>query len=366
MNLFSRKQKSADSPERIAEELERSRERAEFLLHAVRALLYIAREFSLDLPDIDTEGYRKRIDELTKRLTGEEPSAALAKAFEGDKAAFLEFAGQEKKFLIDREKELKNIIELLRKGMSEILGDNQDFSSKVYEQNLRIEQVAGLEDMRKIKETLKTEVSQMKQVVQMKQERDQARMTKLTEEITVLKSDLARVKDSASTDPLTGALNRLAFDSIVKSLVERYHVTSIPFSMLMCDLDHFKKINDSYGHQVGDRVLMAFVAECKNLFRKDDVIARYGGEEFVVILPRASLRNAVKRAKVLCKAVAARQYLVDPERPNEKLSFTASVGVSALRGSDTVETIIKRADKALYEAKRTGRNRVVSEKDIKA
>jgi diguanylate cyclase len=100
------------------------------------------------------------------------------------------------------------------------------------------------------------------------------------------------------------------------------------------------------------------------MLRGDDIIARYGGEEFAMILPGASLRNSVKKGKQICQAIAGTRYAVDESAQGDYLSITVSVGVSTLRKGDTVTKIIDRADRALYHAKGTGKNKVVSEKQL--
>ncbi len=132
----------------------------------------------------------------------------------------------------------------------------------------------------------------------------------------------------------------------------------------MMDIDNFKLINDSYGHQIGDRVLVALVEKSKRLIREGDFLARYGGEEFIIIFPGTSLKDSLKKAKTLCTTLAATEYAVDDREGSQPLSFTISLGVATRRRSDNVNTLIDRADKALYKAKALGKNQVVSEKDI--
>jgi diguanylate cyclase (GGDEF)-like protein len=105
---------------------------------------------------------------------------------------------------------------------------------------------------------------------------------------------------------------------------------------------------------------MALVQRCRALIRKDDFLARYGGEEFVVLLPGASLRQGLKKARAICKDVAGVRYAIDEQHPHDTITFTVSIGVSALQPGDTAEAFLARADKALYAAKHQGKNRAVS------
>ena len=191
---------------------------------------------------------------------------------------------------------------MLRNGLSGLIGDTQNFNSRIYDQNVRMEALTQLDDIRKIKESLKTEVSAMKLIIQEKQSIDSKRIDSLSREITILRSSLEQVKDASQMDAMTGAYNRMTLDSRIQWMIQRSQIVWSPVSLMMCDLDDFKRINDTYGHLVGDRVLKGFVQECKTMFRSDDFIARYGGEEFAVLLPGITLRKALKRAQSLLQA----------------------------------------------------------------
>jgi len=132
----------------------------------------------------------------------------------------------------------------------------------------------------------------------------------------------------------------------------------------MLDIDDFKKINDKYGHQTGDRVILAVISKCRQSIRGEDFLARYGGEEFAIILPGASLKNAAKKADHICKSIAATRYCLDDVPGIPILSITISIDVSCLQRADTVAAVTRRADKALYAAKYAGKNRVFSETSV--
>ncbi len=167
-----------------------------------------------------------------------------------------------------------------------------------------------------------------------------------------------KLEKLATTDELTGLLNRR---SIFRALEEeigrsnRYHQN---FSLCLLDIDFFKKVNDTFGHLVGDRVLM-HVAElliCHS--RSTDKIGRYGGEEFMIILPNTSLDGAISYAEKIRKAIEENELLVESEGCNVKV--TVSIGVTTYIQEESLEKLISRVDRALYEAKERGRNRVVS------
>jgi diguanylate cyclase len=166
------------------------------------------------------------------------------------------------------------------------------------------------------------------------------------------------------TDGLTGVFNRSAFDTHLTKLIDRNMITPIPFSLLLLDIDNFKQINDTYGHLVGDRVIMAVAQHSKELIRKDDLLARYGGEEFALILHATSMRHGLKKGRAICKRIAETRYHMTAKDIQTSLSFTVSIGVSTFQPGDTMDSIVSRADKALYEAKRLGKNRALSEKRV--
>lgn len=158
--------------------------------------------------------------------------------------------------------------------------------------------------------------------------------------------------DQAVTDPLTGAFNRRHMEATLADAMERNRRNGAPASLLLVDIDHFKQINDSYGHDAGDRVLKGLVALVSQRSRKLDKLFRIGGEEFLLFLPDTKANDAMTRAEILRALVSEAPLL--PGRP-----VTISIGVSELTEDPTREAWIKRADEALYAAKQTGRNKVV-------
>ncbi|MCL6557421.1 MAG: sensor domain-containing diguanylate cyclase [Firmicutes bacterium] len=151
------------------------------------------------------------------------------------------------------------------------------------------------------------------------------------------------------TDPLTNAFNRRYFMQVLEQEIERTRRTGLTFSIIMMDIDHFKSINDRFGHAAGDLVLKSLVDDVKQRIRKIDYLARWGGEEFVILLPNTPVDKAAGLAEEL------RQKLSSINIPGVG-SVTVSFGVAGYCPSDTVDTIIMRADDMLYEAKSSGRN----------
>ena len=162
----------------------------------------------------------------------------------------------------------------------------------------------------------------------------------------------------AATDPLTGAANRRQFIESVEAEIGRAKRGGAPFSLLALDLDNFKAINDSYGHQIGDEVLRRFVQTCLEAIRPYDGVARVGGEEFMVLLPQSLLEAARTIGERVRAAIAHSAFEAGIGRLVE---VTVSIGVSQFgRDGDTIDTLLRVADERLYRAKHQGRNCVVA------
>ena len=164
----------------------------------------------------------------------------------------------------------------------------------------------------------------------------------------------------ANSDPLTGALNRRAFSVIAEKEMARSHRYNTALSLLMMDLDEFKKINDQLGHEAGDVILCRFVTIAEEILRNEGVFCRFGGEEFVALIPNASAEQALIAAERLRTAFAADSQTADKSR-----LFTVSIGIAELEPDENIDNLLNRADVALYLAKENGRNRCELAEGIK-
>jgi len=167
---------------------------------------------------------------------------------------------------------------------------------------------------------------------------------------------MEQLEQLAYTDPLTGAYNRRYFTSSAEEELKKSMAEGNSFAIIMIDIDHFKTINDSYGHSIGDEVLKILVARMRHVLRQGTVAARFGGEEFIVMLSGVSRDNVEKAAWRIQKTVESSQFVIN----DLKIDVTASVGTYYVEnGSESLAEIIKNADTALYDAKNSGRNTVV-------
>jgi diguanylate cyclase len=190
----------------------------------------------------------------------------------------------------------------------------------------------------------------------------QARLNSSKHEIIQLQENLETVRSESLTDPLTTLANRKYFDdALVKTIAESAASTE-PMSLMLTDIDHFKRFNDTYGHLTGDQVLRLVALSVKQNVKGQDIAARYGGEEFAIVLPRTALREAIAVADQIRRAVMGKELM--KRSTGEHLGrVTVSIGVASHRAGDNCQTLIERADTCLYAAKRNGRNRVICETD---
>ncbi len=248
----------------------------------------------------------------------------------------------------DLERLLKSLLKLLRQS---------DTHNAVYIETLQdrlqaLEQAASADDLRAIGQALLDATRQMHgHTLALTAELEQAR-----EELKKAHTELEAHRKAALIDPLTGLYNRRAMQDILGQLWP----SPGPMTMLVADIDHFKKINDTYGHQVGDVVIRQVAEVLRKCIRGEDYAIRYGGEEFVILLPDTDL-NGGRRVAENIRARVAKLRLV---RKHDNLvigAFTLSLGLTERRPDDTADNLFQRADRALYVSKASGRNRVTAE-----
>ena len=184
--------------------------------------------------------------------------------------------------------------------------------------------------------------------------RTQIRKKRYTER---LRDNVQLSIEAAVTDPLTGLYNRRYMETHVGTLVNQAATRDKPLAVLVLDIDYFKSINDTYGHDAGDDVLHDFAIRIRKSIRGIDLACRYGGEEFVVVMPETDMAVATMVAERLRRRIASEPFPI--QKGTRTIEVTISIGIAALGPNDDAAAVIKRADQALYRAKRDGRNRVV-------
>ena len=202
-------------------------------------------------------------------------------------------------------------------------------------------------------------LSETQQIVE-KSQAMESRLGQSTQQIDELRRHLEEVQREAMTDALTGIANRKYFDATLRAAAKDATDTGEELCLLMIDIDHFKKFNDTYGHLIGDEVLRVVARLLRDNVKGRDTPARYGGEEFSVILPQTSLENAAHLAEQIRGTLAARK-VHDKRTDTDYGTLTVSIGAGRFRPGEPQESLVQRADQALYQAKNQGRNQVVTE-----
>ena len=174
---------------------------------------------------------------------------------------------------------------------------------------------------------------------------------------TALRQQLVRVEKLASLDGLTSLPNRRYFQEFLHEAVKESHSDYTPLCVIMADIDHFKKVNDKFGHPTGDAVLRQFADVMSRSLRSTDFVARYGGEEFILVLKTTPMGNALQVAERIRTSIRSAAWK-DPKTGSDIGNITASFGVAEIIDGETADHLVERADKKLYLAKKNGRNRV--------
>lgn len=261
--------------------------------------------------------------------------------------------------------DLEHSRDALKKMLAGFVDHLADFADATSDYHDKIESCAGkisaANDISELGSVL-SEVIRETRTIQLnaQQSRDELRSTqqKVKESearIHELEKELESTSNLVRYDQLTGALNRRGLEEMFGKEIARStrHDTLLCVGML--DIDNFKKLNDSLGHDAGDNALIHLSTVCREALRPQDTVARYGGEEFIILLPETPLEEAVVALSRLQRELTRKFFMHD----NEKVLITFSAGVTQMTPEDTQATVIKRADEAMYEAKRSGKNRVV-------
>ncbi len=239
------------------------------------------------------------------------------------------------------------------------IGSANDYSESLADATKQIPPDADRDQLRLIVETLVRSTKE----VEVTNQTLQKRLVDSSDEIRELQENLEVVRTESLTDPLTLLSNRKYLEDAITHLIGEAQTKGTAFSVILSDIDHFKKFNDTYGHLTGDQVLRLVAASLKQNLKGRDVAARYGGEEFAMLLPRTTLSGGVTVAEHIRHAAMSKELI--RRSTGETLGrVTISLGVAAWRKGDTMTSLLERADSCLYAAKHAGRNCVIGETAI--
>ena len=252
-------------------------------------------------------------------------------------------------------KKISNAFDKIKSGMEETLSNLENYEQSLEERSKDIE-----EEHRKIEDQTLKEITLkiLEETKKLREENQHFRekLEKQTRELQKLQEELSITKEEANIDFLTKLPNRRSFTRALEDFLDNFKNYSVPFSLVMLDIDNFKQINDTYGHDFGDKVLIEIGKILRTFLRAKDIPGRLGGEEFGIILPGVKLEQAYRIAERLRKAIEVRDLEVDN---GKYVNFTASIGVAEVEDSmESIDDLYKKADEALYKAKQNGKNQV--------
>lgn len=319
-------------------------------------LLYILDAYSKHLMDVEKYPVRKvreYIDSYTKALIQPE-SPETSKTLFNVRQFFSSYRIAEYTYLQNTFEDFKRIIWDFADQLTEDIQQEQNQNRTVtgsLEQLREAVESNSIEDLRaKSREFINL-------YMQTQTKKDDLRVKRLAsvkKNLNSVKKQLMQANHSMRVDHLTQAYNRKSFDEQMRNHIRLYEISKNPVTLIMMDIDFFKKINDNYGHDIGDFVLKECVRVLKDVFhREDDVVARLGGEEFGVLLPDFNIENALVKVEEAMGRIRKEVFV----HGSNEIRFTVSMGIAGLQSGETFDQWIKRADVALYESKNTGRNK---------
>jgi diguanylate cyclase (GGDEF)-like protein len=251
---------------------------------------------------------------------------------------------------------MRGLISELASGLRSAIDDDSTKDRMVSRELATLSNAAQGNSLNEIRTQLARTVDMTSRVIQERQLRYEAQLHSMGKRVSNLRADLMAAHEKVDLDALTRLHNRGAFDEVLARQVEFSFLSGQPLALMMLDLDNFKLINDTYGHPAGDLVLQTVANAIVRVFpRRSDFIARYGGEEFVIMLLDVNRDKLIALGQRMLEAV--RNLHVDYK--DNSIRLTCSVGIAANTQQDTAETLLGRADKSLYMAKRNGRDKAV-------
>lgn len=321
-------------------------------------LLFILDTYNKHLMEID--GYpvrkvREILDEFAKELLNPE-SQNIDKILFRLRQFFTSYRIAEHSYLQKTFDEFRGIIWDFVDQLAEDLSAEQLADNQIRESLTDLREAVESNSIETLKQESRKFIDSYVEFQTKRDMRKTARLQTIKQNLVSVRQQLFEAKENLMVDHLTKAFNRRSFDERVKEHLRVAEISQSPLSLIVLDIDHFKKINDTYGHPIGDFVLQECVALLQNVFaRKEDMVARIGGEEFAILLPDHRLEHAVTKAEEVLAKVRRDVFVHE----GHELRFTVSMGVAQWNPGEKPTIWLERADKALYQAKNTGRNRYI-------
>jgi diguanylate cyclase len=336
----------------------------EMALDTLAAILRILGEYALEQEDVEAAVFTQLSEHWAQHvLVAIPPPGSDVAGSDGrrDWAGIREFARGYCKSTSTHTRsvisDLRQVVWVFIQNLNQTLAQSSETDGRIRDQMTRLEALAKGTSTSELKREVLATVVTVAQVIEERKRNDHARVEDLGTKVRKLGEELESARKEGEVDPLTRLFNRKAFDAFLARTVELSHAFEQPACLLLVDLDRFKLINDTFGHQTGDLVLSKLADVLSRIFlRKNDLVARYGGDELAVVLRETSIRDTQTLADRLLRAVRA----VRVEREGTAFGLTVSIGVAELEPRDDGARWLARADRALYQAKNAGRDRLVA------
>jgi len=306
-------------------------------------------EFAVAADELSISGFRKDLRQLQRKLVGETIPEVLREGLADFRNSLSAYRDKLNPVLDGAKKEIQQIVDLLAKLAGDLGVHSDRDLSWLAQFGQDLEKVARLQTMAEVRARLAERIRELNAFSEQLQSSTQAAVKEMEEQLAASRARLVQAEALASTDPLTAVANRREGERLIAERIQ----SGKPFCILLFDLDHFKAINDSFGHNCGDQVLKVFATRLSRQVRAGDAVCRWGGDEFLVILG-CPIQDAFGRAPGLAKRCAGEHEIMVQGR-SLRVAIECSVGVAGHVAGESSDELIDRADKMLYKHKRASR-----------
>ena len=315
-------------------------------------LLGVVGDMAPESLDLDTAAFRQTLARVAEQVISA-PEALTARAAAECVALCYSFLGRAQARLAERETEFSALIAVLTEMVATLGGTFNDQLDRSAE---RLHKIVDINDVRILRRRMAVEIETLKRLSVEKRAQDSGHKAQFSTEIERLQVRLAQSMEEASVDPLTKVANRGRFERTLQQWLRAHRASGHPFVLALIDVDHFKTINDTFGHPEGDRVLLELARTLSSTVRPTDLVARYGGDEFVVMLADTTASQSQDRLRQIMTKLGTTVVGTPDVMPS--ITLTLSIGVTDWAADDEMADLVGRADQAMYEAKRGGKNRI--------
>ena len=322
--------------------------------HLLDGALALIRDLLAAEDETKRTALAERFEACREAVAGGAPVTELAAMAETCFVAGREIVADHQALHAARAREMNSLVAALREVVATVGSEMSTLNSGLEQTTGRVDAITNLRDPVQVKRQLLEEIAALKQLTLQRRRAWEETARRLNGRIATLEHQLIATRSEASTDPLTQISNRRVFERTCEDWVQTPRAS---FVLALIDVDDLKPVNDTHGHDAGDRVLYFVAQTLSRSLRAGDVIARIGGDEFAVLTPNLTLPQAEKRFRTILSAVTDPAH-AKLERPEHMPGV--SCGVAEFSAGDTFKTLVKRADDALYDAKRQGKNRLIA------